>query len=148
MSVYTSGIDVGSTYTKAVILKDGNEIVSRAMLNTGFRLEEAARKAYETTLEQAGLNESDSSYLVTTGFGRHLVGFRDVNVTDINASARGAAYFIGLAVAGGIALYHYGLIRERDRAGCFKAFRHNNWFGAAVFAGIVAELNLRPWFGW
>ena len=92
MSVYTSGIDVGSTYTKAVILKDGNEIVSRAMLNTGFRLEEAARKAYETTLEQAGLNESDSSYLVTTGFGRHLVGFRDVNVTDINASARGAAF--------------------------------------------------------
>ncbi|HQV92952.1 MAG TPA: acyl-CoA dehydratase activase [Anaerolineales bacterium] len=92
MSVYTSGIDVGSTYTKAVILKDGNEIVSRAMLNTGFRLEEAARKAYETALEQAGLNESDSSYLVTTGFGRHLVGFRDVNVTDINASARGAAF--------------------------------------------------------
>ena len=62
------------------------------MLNTGFRLEEAARKAYETALEQAGLNESDSSYLVTTGFGRHLVGFRDVNVTDINASARGAAF--------------------------------------------------------
>ncbi len=91
MTTYTTGIDVGSTYTKAVIIKDGNEIVSRAMLNTGFRLEEAARKAYETALEQAGLGESDSSYLVTTGFGRHLVGFRDVNVTDINASARGAA---------------------------------------------------------
>jgi 4-hydroxybenzoate polyprenyltransferase len=27
---------------------------------------------------------------------------------------------------------------------CFKAFLHNNWFGAAVFAGIVAELNLKP----
>ena len=93
MSVYTSGIDVGSTYTKAVILKDGSEIVSRAMLNTGFRLEEAARKAWHTALEQAGLKESDSSYLVTTGFGRHQVSFRDVNVTDINASARGAAYF-------------------------------------------------------
>ncbi len=92
MTTYTTGIDVGSTYTKAVIVKDGNEIVSRAMLNTGFRLEEAARKAYDAALEQAGLNESDSSYLVTTGFGRHLVGFRDVNVTDINASARGAAF--------------------------------------------------------
>lgn len=92
MTTYTTGIDVGSTYTKAVIVKDGNEIVSRAMLNTGFRLEEAARKAYDAALEQAGLSESDSSYLVTTGFGRHLVGFRDVNVTDINASARGAAF--------------------------------------------------------
>ena len=59
------------------------------------------------------------------------------------ASARGAAYFIGLAVAGGIALYHYGLIRERDRAGCFKAFRHNNWLGAAIFAGILADDLLR-----
>jgi 4-hydroxybenzoate polyprenyltransferase len=49
----------------------------------------------------------------------------------------------GRAIAG----YHYTLIRDRDREGCFKAFRHNNWFGAAIFAGIVAELNLRPWLG-
>jgi len=87
---YVTGIDVGSTYTKAVILRDGKEIVSRAMLSTGFRLEEAARKAFHNALDLAGLQEADSSYLVTTGFGRHLVTFRDVNVTDINASARGA----------------------------------------------------------
>jgi 4-hydroxybenzoate polyprenyltransferase len=59
----------------------------------------------------------------------------------------GAGYFGGLALAAAIAGYHYTLIRGRDRDGCFKAFRHNNWFGAAVFAGIVAELNLRPWLG-
>jgi 4-hydroxybenzoate polyprenyltransferase len=57
-------------------------------------------------------------------------------------------YFGGLALAALIAGYHYTLIRDRDRDGCFRAFRHNNWFGAAVFAGIVAELNLRPWLGW
>ncbi|MBK8760825.1 MAG: 4-hydroxybenzoate octaprenyltransferase [Sulfuritalea sp.] len=60
----------------------------------------------------------------------------------------GYGYFGGLVLAAAIAAYHYTLIRDRDRDGCFKAFRHNNWFGAAVFAGIVAELNLRPWFGW
>ncbi|MCK6540501.1 MAG: acyl-CoA dehydratase activase, partial [Anaerolineales bacterium] len=92
MSTYTTGIDVGSTYTKALILKDGNEIISRAMVNTGFRLEEAARKAFNNALELAGLQEADSSYLITTGFGRHLIGFRDVNVTDINASTRGATF--------------------------------------------------------
>lgn len=56
----------------------------------------------------------------------------------------GIFYFIGLLLAGGIALYHYTLIRSRDRARCFQAFRHNNWLGAAVFAGLVAELNLKP----
>ena len=56
----------------------------------------------------------------------------------------GIFYFAGLAVAAAIALYHWTLIRGRERMSCFKAFRHNNWLGAAVFAGIVAELNLRP----
>ena len=59
----------------------------------------------------------------------------------------GVGYFCGLGMAAAIAGYHYTLIRDRDRDGCFRAFRHNNWFGAAVFAGIVAELSLRPWFG-
>ena len=57
----------------------------------------------------------------------------------------GAAYFAGLFVAAAIAAYHYTLIRARERMQCFKAFLHNNWLGAAVFAGLVAELNLRPW---
>ncbi len=52
----------------------------------------------------------------------------------------GWVYYAGLAAAAGVAAYHYTLIRERDRARCFKAFQHNNWFGAAVFAGIALEL--------
>jgi 4-hydroxybenzoate polyprenyltransferase len=56
----------------------------------------------------------------------------------------GAFYLAGLGVAAAIALYHWTLIRDRDRMACFKAFRHNNWLGAAIFVGIVAELNVRP----
>ena len=51
----------------------------------------------------------------------------------------GSIYYLGLALAGGIALYHYKLIHTRDKVGCFKAFNHNNWLGAAVFAGIVLD---------
>ncbi len=54
-------------------------------------------------------------------------------------SERGTLYYFGLLVAAGIALYHYALIRDRDRARCFKAFRHNNWVGAAIFAGIFLD---------
>ena len=49
----------------------------------------------------------------------------------------GPMFYAGLLVAAGIAAYHYTLIRDRDRMRCFAAFRHNNWLGAAVFAGIA-----------
>ncbi|NOT65588.1 MAG: 4-hydroxybenzoate octaprenyltransferase [Methylotenera sp.] len=49
------------------------------------------------------------------------------------------AYYLGLAVASGVAAYHYGLIKSRNKANCFKAFLHNNWFGFAVFAGLATH---------
>jgi 4-hydroxybenzoate polyprenyltransferase len=52
-------------------------------------------------------------------------------------------YYAGLAAAAGMMTYHYRLIRERSREGCFRAFRHNNWVGLAVFAGIVASFELQ-----
>ena len=52
----------------------------------------------------------------------------------------GWPFSAGLAAAAGVAAYHWTLIRARDPARCFKAFLHNNWFGAAVFAGIAASL--------
>jgi len=55
----------------------------------------------------------------------------------------GVFYFGGLLAAAGVALYHYTLIKTRSREKCFMAFLHNNWFGAAVFAGVAADYALR-----
>jgi 4-hydroxybenzoate polyprenyltransferase len=55
----------------------------------------------------------------------------------------GLIYFIGLVVAEGIAVHHYYLIKDRLREKCFAAFLHNNWFGSAVFAGLVGNYLLR-----
>jgi 4-hydroxybenzoate polyprenyltransferase len=55
----------------------------------------------------------------------------------------GLPFLLGLAVAAGCAVYHYFLIRGRERAPCFAAFRHNNYLGAAVFAGIALDYALR-----
>jgi 4-hydroxybenzoate polyprenyltransferase len=52
-------------------------------------------------------------------------------------------FVAGMAVAVGFALYHYILIRDRDRMRCFAAFRHNNWLGAVVFAGIALDYATR-----
>jgi len=51
-------------------------------------------------------------------------------------------YYAGLGVAAALMGHHYLLIRGRSREGCFKAFRHNNWVGAAIFAGIVLSYAL------
>jgi 4-hydroxybenzoate polyprenyltransferase len=48
----------------------------------------------------------------------------------------------GIVVAAGMALYHYTLIRDRDRMRCFAAFQQNNWLGAAVFIGVALDYAL------
>ena len=48
-------------------------------------------------------------------------------------------FFAGMGVAVAFALYHYTLIRDRERMACFAAFVNNNWLGAAIFAGIAID---------
>jgi 4-hydroxybenzoate polyprenyltransferase len=49
-------------------------------------------------------------------------------------------YYAGLLAAGAMMGYHWFLIRDRSREGCFKAFRHNNWVGGVIFVGIALAL--------
>ncbi len=55
----------------------------------------------------------------------------------------GGWFLAGIGVAAAQALWHYTLIRDRTREGCFKAFRLNHWLGGAVFAGVALDLALR-----
>ena len=55
----------------------------------------------------------------------------------------GVLFFVGLAVAAGLASWHFTLIRERSRDGCFRAFRLNHWLGFAVWVGVVADAAVR-----
>ena len=48
-------------------------------------------------------------------------------------------YYAGLALASGFSIYQQVLIRNRDPKACFDAFINNNWFGAAVFLGILLD---------
>ena len=88
----TAGIDVGSTYTKAVIINEHREILGRTIRPTGFKLNAVSRNTYDDALNQAGLDANDIAYLIATGIGRHQVDFKDIHVTDLTAGARGAAF--------------------------------------------------------
>jgi predicted CoA-substrate-specific enzyme activase len=85
----TAGIDVGSTYTKAVIVAEDNQIIGQSMANTGFKLAEIAERSYRQALAAASASETEVGYIVATGFGRHQVSLSDVQVTDLTAAARG-----------------------------------------------------------
>ena len=52
----------------------------------------------------------------------------------------GGLFFIGIAAAAAQAVWHFSLIRQRTREGCFKAFRLNHWVGFAVFVGVAVDL--------
>jgi 4-hydroxybenzoate polyprenyltransferase len=55
----------------------------------------------------------------------------------------GLVLALALAAASVQALWHYRLIRGREREGCFKAFRLNHWLGFTVFAGVAAGYALK-----
>jgi predicted CoA-substrate-specific enzyme activase len=142
--IYTAGIDVGSTYTKAVILSEDDRtlaprpgvvrVVGRGLLNTGFRLAEAGDRALAQALEQAGLAQDDLAYVASTGYGRFQVPFRNVNVTDLTAAARGARFFFPntrtILDVGGQTMKASRL----DEGGKVKSFRLNDKCAAGTGA--------------
>lgn len=90
---WTAGLDVGSSYTKAVVLAPDGERAGLGMRKTGYRLEAAADEALEAALEEAGVGRSRLDYVATTGHGRSRVSFRDVQATSLTAQAWGTRRF-------------------------------------------------------
>jgi len=90
---YAAGVDVGSTYTKAIILTEDGRIAGKAIARSGFRLAEASRQVVDEALVGAGALPEEVAYVIATGYGRFQVPFRNLQVTDLTAAARGATFF-------------------------------------------------------
>ncbi|MBN1257851.1 MAG: hypothetical protein JXA52_09115 [Planctomycetes bacterium] len=87
----SAGIDSGSTTTKVVILEDHAVRVS-LVVPTGDFPQKTARDIYQRALEEASLKEGDVTVIATTGYGRRLIGFGDIVVTEIKACATGVLF--------------------------------------------------------
>ena len=92
-NVFTMGIDVGSTASKAVILKDGKEIVAKAVISVGTGTTGPSR-AIKSVLEQVGLDSiSQLQGAVATGYGRNSLEEVPAQMSELSCHAKGA-YFL------------------------------------------------------
>ena len=93
MAIYTLGIDVGSTASKCIILKDGKDIVAKSLISVGTGTS-GPQRAIEQVLQSAGMTREDMDYTLATGYGRNsLEGIADKQMSELSCHARGA-YFL------------------------------------------------------
>ena len=92
--IFTLGIDVGSTASKCIILKDGKEIVGKSLIDVGAGTS-GPNRAIEAVLEDAGLKKEDMAFTLATGYGRTSLmdGIADKQMSELSCHAKGA-YFL------------------------------------------------------
>ena len=92
MSIYTLGIDIGSTASKCVMLSDGKELVAKSLVSVGAGTS-GPQRAITQVLERAGKTREDMSYILATGYGRNsMLELADHQMSELSCHAKGAAF--------------------------------------------------------
>ncbi|WP_297392884.1 acyl-CoA dehydratase activase [uncultured Peptoniphilus sp.] len=91
-AIYTMGVDIGSTASKSIILKDGKEIISTSVIDVGAGTSGPSRTISET-LKNANMKREDISYVMATGYGRSALEEADFQMSELSCHAKGA-YFL------------------------------------------------------
>jgi predicted CoA-substrate-specific enzyme activase len=81
------GIDIGSTYTKAVLVDEERTVRSRRVQPSGYRPAAAAEEVYQELVASAGVEPQDVTYVAATGYGRYMVPFRHTQITELTSHA-------------------------------------------------------------
>ena len=92
MSIYTLGIDIGSTASKCIMLADGKDIVAKSLIPVGAGTS-GPQRAISQVLENAGKAREEMSYILATGYGRNsLEEFADQQMSELSCHAKGASF--------------------------------------------------------
>ncbi len=86
------GIDIGSAYSKAVIVRKGNDEIFYHVVASRGDFRAATKKVTEEVLKKAGINFADIASIVATGVGAASVSFSSTQVSEISCVGRGAKY--------------------------------------------------------
>jgi benzoyl-CoA reductase subunit D len=88
-----AGIDVGSKFTKVVLVNENREIIGTSNIRTGIDHQKTVEEALNEAFKSAGISKDDVDKFVATGFGKISVPFADSELTQVVAAGKGA-YFV------------------------------------------------------
>ena len=92
MSIYTLGIEIGSTASKCVMLADGKEIVAKSLISVGAGTS-GPQRAIDEVLESAGKKREEMAFVLATGYGRNsLMNYADKQMSELSCHAKGAHF--------------------------------------------------------
>jgi len=90
--IYTLGIDIGSTASKCVMLKNGTEIAAKSLIGVGAGTS-GPQRAIEAVLSSAGMKREDMDFVLATGYGRNsLDEVADKQMSELSCHAKGAFF--------------------------------------------------------
>jgi len=87
---YFTGIDVGTSYIKAVIIDPESDIVGSSVERSGPDLQSSIHAAFQGVVASSDISKDDIVHVTATGFGRKKVAFADSVKTEISCHAKGA----------------------------------------------------------
>ena len=90
---YYAGFDVGTSYIKAVIINEKNEIVGSFTERSSADLKKSINIAFKGAIINANISRNEIEHITATGFGRENVPFADSVKTEISAHAKGAYHY-------------------------------------------------------
>lgn len=91
--MYTLGIDIGSSSSKAVLLKNGSEIIAEDAIQAGTGSSGPSR-VLQQIMQQSGLELNEIDYTIATGYGRFSVAFANEQISEITCHAKGIAWLL------------------------------------------------------
>lgn len=86
--MFTLGIDIGSTTSKCVILKDGKDIVGTSIVTAGTGTI-GPMQALEAVWVSSGLSQKDITYTMATGYGRKMFAAADGELSELSCHGKG-----------------------------------------------------------
>lgn len=89
--IYTLGVDIGSTASKCLILKNGKDVIEKSIVFIGAGTA-GPERAINEVLKKSNIKKDDLDFIVATGYGRNTFSDADDQISELSCHAKGATF--------------------------------------------------------